>query len=513
MKLGRLICESPAGGILLGVLAILFTLGVGPANSASEPGTVTIVLDLEPASLDPGNTSDSAVARVSKNNILETLTDISRADGSIIPVLATSWKQVDATTWHFFLRRGVKFHDGEDFNADAITFNVKRLFDQIAGNRTRNKFFSSFKMEVKALDTYTVEFRTDKLQPLLPTLMTFMSICSPNTPLDKVIRNPIGTGPYKLTRWDAGMQIVMERFDGYWGKQPEVKKAIYIWRNESSVRAAMVEIGEADIAPNIAIQDAKRSDLDYSYPNSETSFLRIIGIWEPPLNDKRVRMALNLAIDRNAIRGSIFSKDVIPATQVIGPSAFGFNPDLKVWPYDPQKAKQLIDEARRDGVPVDKEISVIGRIAHFPNSGEMMEAVTSMLRAAGFNAKLRLLELSVALRYKDKPFPKIGPYLMLIQHDNVTDAVFSAFYFQCESPSGNVCDKKLDEVIEKAQVAMGNERKTLWQAAFKRIHEEVIPDVVLFHMVGYSRVGKRINFKPTVATNNEVPLAQITFKQ
>ena len=219
-------------------------------------------------------------------------------------------------------------------------------------------------MEGKALDSHTLEIKTDKPEPLLPTLMGILAICSPNTPLDKLTRNPIGTGPYKFVKWDAGTQIVLERFDGYWGKQPQVKKAIYVWRSESSVRAAMVVIGEADLAPDIARQDANRPDMDYSYLNSETTYLRIGGAWEPPLNDRRVRMALNYAVDRDAIRGSILSKDVIPATQMIVPSIFGYNPDLKVWPYDPQKARQLLDEARKDGVPVDKEILLVGRIGH-----------------------------------------------------------------------------------------------------------------------------------------------------
>jgi len=84
------------------------------------------------------------------------------------------------------------------------------------------------------------------------------------------------------------------------------------------------------------------------------------------LNDRRVRLALNYAVDRNAIRGSILSKDVVPATQMVVPSTFGYNPDLKVWPYDPKKARQLLDEARKDGVPVDKEILLVDRIGLYP---------------------------------------------------------------------------------------------------------------------------------------------------
>jgi peptide/nickel transport system substrate-binding protein len=99
-------------------------------------------------------------------------------------------------------------------------------------------------------------------------------------------------------------------------------------------------------------------------------------------------------------------------------------------------------------------------------------------------------------------------------HDNDKgDAAFTVYYsYSCKSNQSSMCDKTVDEMIEKAQVATGEERRTLWRATFKRLYEEIIPNVLLFHMVGYTRVGKRINFKPSIATNSEIQLAQITFK-
>ncbi len=410
-KLGRLIYGAPSGRILLVVLSILFTLCVGPSNSA-EPGTVTVVLAAEPFTLDPGFNITMLPGQVMRNNIFESLTEISPTDSSISPRLATSWKQIDANTWHIFLRKGVKFHDGADFNAEAVVFNIKRIYDKRIDSTVRDKFFSGVKVGGKALDSLTLEVKTDKPEPLLPTLMANLAICSPNTPLDKFTRNPIGTGPYKFVKWDAGTQIILERFNGYWGKQPQVKKAIYVWRGESSVRAAMVLIGEADLAPNIKKEEANRSDMDYSYLTSETTDLRFGGGMQPPLNDRRVRLALNYAVDRDAIQGSIFSKDVIPATQLVMPSIFGYNPDLKVRPYDPQQAKKLLDEARKDGVPVDKEILMVGRTAYFPGAEELMEAVMAMYKAVGLNVKLKIVEDAVHNTFPHEcralPLPKFA---------------------------------------------------------------------------------------------------------
>ncbi len=248
--------------VLLAVLAVLTVFCVAPANAAPEPGAVTIVCSAETAVLDPQDTVRGTVSKILTKNVVESLVDRSVVDGKMTPTLATSWKQIDPLTWQFVLRKGVKFHDGADFNADAVVFNLKRLYNKSVPTQTKDKFFSAVTLQARAVDNYTVEIKVNKPEPLMMTLISVLSICSPNTPFDKLTREPIGTGPYKFVRWDSGVQIVLERFDGYWGKQPQVKKATYVWRSESAVQAAMVAIGEADLAMLIAPQDATRPDLD-----------------------------------------------------------------------------------------------------------------------------------------------------------------------------------------------------------------------------------------------------------
>ena len=517
MKLCRPISRTSLSRILLVFVAIFLTLCIGhvrPAHSASEPGTVTIVLETEPPNLDPGDTEQKGTGQVLMKNVVEPLVEVNPNDGKILPRLATSWKQIDRNTWQFFLRKGVKFHDGKDFNAEAVIFSIKRIYNKKIDSKSRSKYFSHFQMESKALNSHTVEIKTDKFEPLMLSLMGVLPICSPDTSFDVWTRQPVGTGPYKLVKWDVGTQILLERFGGYWGKKPPVQKAIYLWRSEPSVRATMVLIGEADLVLNIAKQDANRPDMDSSYLNSDTLGLRM-ATWEPPFNDRRVRMALNYAVDRDAIRGSILSKDVIPATQLVVPNIFGHNPNLKVGPYDLKMAKKLLDEARKDGVPVDKEILLLGRAGYFPGSDELMEAVMAMFKDVGLNVKLKTIESSVMRTYRYKPFPKnAGPYIVELMHDNnAGDAVFTCFFnYHCQGNTSFMCDKTVDDLIDRAQVATGEERRKLWQSAFKRVHEEVVPEIMLFHMVAHARVGKRINFKPLFTSILELPLEQISFK-
>ncbi len=307
---------------------------------------------------------------------------------------------------------------------------------------------------------------------------------------------------------------MLTRNDDYWGEQPEVEKAVFVWRTESAVRAAMVKAGEADIAPNIAVQDATEPTMDVSYPNSETSRLRI-DTTRPPLDDVRVRKALNLAIDRDAIRGSIFSKDVIPATQLVVPSINGHNPKLEVWPYDPAQAKSLLDEARAAGAPVDAEITLLGRINIYPNATEVMEAMQAMYQGVGLNVKLKMLEVAEWVDILTKPYAEDrGPVVQQSQHDNNNgDAVFTVYNkYHSDGAQSTIGDPMLDDVIERAGKATGDERRALFQEAFAIINDKIIADVPMYHMVGYTRVGSRINFKPSISTNSELQLAQMTFK-
>ncbi|MGH6920186.1 MAG: ABC transporter substrate-binding protein, partial [Geminicoccaceae bacterium] len=281
-------------------VAMGFTAWLSGQALAAENGAITIVLSEEPDIIDPCEASRSNVGRVVKQNITETLTEIDPDDGSIAPRLATEWQQLDDLTWRFKLREGVTFHDGEPFNAAAVKFSIDRTLDDRIDCEIRIKFFGGTEVTAEPVDDYTIDIKTTEPAPIMPTMMGTMTIVSPNTVVGERTREPVGTGPYVFTEWNVGQNIVLERFDDYWGEQPEVETANYVWRSESAVRAAMVETGEADIAPNIAVQDATNPEMDYSYPNSETTRLRI-DVTKPPLDDIRVRRALNLGFDREAM--------------------------------------------------------------------------------------------------------------------------------------------------------------------------------------------------------------------
>jgi peptide/nickel transport system substrate-binding protein len=481
---------------------------------AQDAKSVVIVLPAGPDRLDPCETPRSVIGRIIKQNVVETLVELDYAKHATFPRLATSWEQIAPTEWVFKLRTGVKFHDGAPFDAKAVIASLERTVDPALTCITRTKYLDGTDVKATEIDEHTVKFVTKSPVPILPTLLAQLAISSPNTPKGAYTSDPIGTGPYKFDHWTQGENVVLLRSDGYWGEKPVIDKATYVWRTESSVAAAMVETGEADLAFSIAPQDAADSQSDKVYPNSDSAMFRL-SVDIPPLNDVRVRKAINLAIDRTAFLGSIVSDKAQLAEQQVGPSVLGFNPNLRPWPYDPEQAKTLLAEAKADGVDIDKEIRMIGRPSMFANSNEFVEAAAEMLRQVGFNIKLDNLEMSQWLQMANKPFSADRqPNIFLTMHDNNTgDAAFTAFFkYHSNGRQSELHDPELDAMIVDAGTQSGDKRAAEYQEVFRRIYEDKVADVPLFHMVNYMRVGKRLDYTPTIANAVELQLATLKLK-
>lgn len=481
---------------------------------AQAPVEVTIVLPAGPDRLDPCEAPRSVIGRIIKQNVVETLVELDYQSLETLPRLAESWEQTSPTEWIFKLREGITFHDGAAFDAASVIYTLERTIDPALTCITRTKYFDGTDITATEIDAHTVKFTTKNPVPILPTLLSQLAIASPNTPKGVYTETPIGTGPYKFDSWTQGERVVLVKADSYWNEMPEIDKATYVWRSESSVAAAMVETGEADLAFSIAPQDATNPETDKVYPNSDSAMFRL-SVDVAPINDIRVRKAINLAIDRQAFLGTIVSDQAKLATQQVGPNVVGFNPTLEPWAFDPDQARQLLDEARADGVDVDQDIRLIGRPAMFANSNEFIEAVAEMLGAVGLNANIETLEMSQWLEVANKPFaPDRKPNIFLTMHDNNSgDAAFTVFFkYHSDGRQSELHDSELDALIVKAGTLSGDDRVATYNEVFRRIYQDIVSDVPLFHMVNYMRIGSRIEFTPTIANAVELQLATVIVK-
>ena len=485
----------------------------GAAIADDGDHAITIVTPVAFDNIDSCNSS-SEVGLVIRENVVEALTHLNDQTGAPEPRLALSWEQTEPTVWRVKLRTGVSFSDGTPFDAAAVERSIERMFNPQLDCLNRGKLFANIVLTPTVIDPETIDIATEMPQPLMPVFMSFLTIESPKTDFDAMSSAPVGTGPYVVPQRNAGDPIVLERQDAYWGETPEVTKATYVRRDESALRAAMVEVGEADIGLGIAIQDATNPETDFGYLNGETTRLRFS--FSGPLADIRVRKAFNLAIDREALRDGLFNKDFMIATQMFLPRINGYNPDMKPWPYDPAQAKALLDQARADGVDVDAEIAVISRINFYANGQEAMEAMIAMWQDVGLNVTLQTMERAQWLKLVNKPFAENRPPMVIQeQHDNNSgDATFTMhFRYHSTGQQSEFNDPELDKLIDAADAASGDERVKLFQQANAYSAEFVVPDVMMFHMVSYMRIAPRLDYTPDGVTNTMMELSKIKFRQ
>ena len=489
--------------------AVLLATTIAGQAMAEE---VTVVLSEELDIVDPCETSRSNLGRVILQNISETVTEMVPGTG-LQPRLATAWEDMGDGKWRFTLREGVTFSDGSALDAGDVAHSIARIKSEALTCEIGAKFFGGIELTTEVVDDTTIDITADPATPILPLLMSTVTVARDSEPMDAYVDVPVGTGPYVWDEYIRGQHIKLSANPNYWGDSGAVTGATYVFRADSAVRAAMVAAGEADVAPNISLQDATDPAMDFSYPNSETVYMRLDHA-TAPLDDVRVRQALNYAVDREAFVGSILADGTLLATGMTPPSTLGYNHDLAPFSYDLDKAKALLEEAAADGVAVDTEITLIGRINNFANVQETMEALLAMWQDAGFNMKLQMFEVAEWLEHYSKPFADgRGPEIVEAQHDNANgDPVFSMFFkYACEGLQSGICDEKLDGMIADASAATGAGREGLWSDTFKYIHEDIVGDVMLFHMVGFSRVNPRLDFTPTIRTNSELQLGQIKF--
>ena len=496
------------------VLAGPILAATAPATFAqgAAAGSVTLVMDDEPDSLDPCEVTKGNVGYITKNNIIETVTEIDPRSGAVTPKLASSWERIDDVTWRFVLREGVTFHDGSPMTANAFIISVTRTLKPELACSPKVLYFEGITASLKEVDQRTVDVVTEAPVPIMPTLMSMMPVGSPSTNPNALTRDPIGTGPYRFVSWQSGQRIEVERFDGYWGEKPAVERATYFFRAEPSVRAAMVQTGEADIATTLSPQDASNPETDFSFLNTETNRLRF-DFYKPPLNDIRVRQAINHAIDRQSLIGSIYPDDWQLAKNMVLPTINGANENVPLFPYDPDRARALVDEARAAGVPVDEEIVLV--CSSGANGGlEGPTVMVEMLNEIGLKVRLQILESADWYRFYYRPYPPEQQVNMVFEsHDNNSgDAGFTlAGKYLSTGGTSKLEEPEVDAMIREGLVADNPRRKEIFQSVFAKVHE-LVADAVLFHETDIIRVGPRVSYTPSTATKGEVALAEVRFR-
>ena len=498
----------------LASVAVLGLSGCSVANSdagTASSNTVRVVLGQEPPTLEACESNLTSTGVVVRSNVTEPLIERNPQSGELEPKLATEWKATSDTEWTLKLREGVNFQDGTPFNAEAAAFTIERAVNSKLGCNVEGYVFGDADLAVKAVDATTLTVTTPEPDPILPLRLSFLEVIPTSTSTTEKVREPIGTGPYKIESWDAGQKITLSSWDGYWGDKPAYAKAEYQWRSESSVRAAMITSGEADVAMGLSPDD-NIGDLGVDYPNNETVALRMDAN-EAPLNDIRIRQAVNYAIDKEGIVNSLYQGKHQVAAQLVPEGIVGHNSELKGWPFDLDKAKSLVAEAKADGVDTSKQISLVVRSAQFPKITELGQVLQEQLSQAGLNVKLKMLETSQHLTYQVRPFAEDeGAVALMTQHGNQAgDAAFTVDQYMLSTGAQSYFGTpEFDAMIKKADAASGDERKKDFEDIFAYQNDKVVQFAHISHQTGIIGKAQSVTYTPNSSSGDELRVSEMT---
>ncbi|MFJ9178583.1 ABC transporter substrate-binding protein [Streptomyces sp. NPDC102360] len=502
----------PGRALALALVCTLAASGCTVANSASVTAgkdTLRVVLPEEPPTLEPCESSLTSTGVVVRSNITEPLTERDPHSGRLQPKLATSWKRTSDTQWTYTVREGVRFSDGSRFDAKDAAYSIDRAVNSKLGCNVEGYVFGDMDVKLSTPDAHTLKVTTPEADPILPLRLSFIEMVPTSTDAKKKVREPIGTGPYRIADWEPGLRLSLAANKRYWGKAPDYRKALYQWRPEGSVRAAMVTNGEADVATSLGPQDGA-GDTAVTYPNNETTALRM-QLGEAPLNDARVRKAINYAIDRKGIVDSLYQGDAKAASQLVPSGITGYDKGLKPWPTDLAKARKLLAQAKADGVDVGKQIRLISRTALFPKVDETVQVIQNELAGIGLNVKIQMKDTAGSTEFQERPFPKdTGPYLLLIQHGNQAgDAAFSMDQYLLskgfQSSGGTAA---FDRKIRAAEALTGERRQRALGRVFAREPDEITQYAYVAHMYGITALADGVRYRPNSATGDEMRLAE-----
>ena len=498
------------GRALASIITVTVALSLWAAPVGAQPaGTLVVGLVAEPVNLDPPQVTDLNSNRVGRR-IVETLVTFPEESTQVVPGLAESWTiSKDGLQYTFKLRRGITFHDGTPLNAEAVKFSIERQINpthpayKLGKYPFANFFFGNVKA-VEVLSEERVAFLLNEPRASFLAILTAgaASIVSPTAVMKwgpDYPTHPVGTGPFRFASWDRGQRVVLEKNPTYWKYPVKVERVIYRPIVEDQARLTELLTGTLDVIVGVPADFVGQLE-----QNPKITLLKQVGahVWylgmnnqKKPFDDKRVRQALNYAVNKEAIVKDVLKGTGASSRGPVLPGTWGADPALKAYPYDPERAKKLLAEA---GYP-----SGFSTTLWVPESGSGMQAPVAMstvmqsnLKAVGVNVTLQTMEWGAylaKLRTKEQELFALSWMAGTEDPDMVMYPLLHSSQWTPVGPNRALYkNPRFDALLQQARLTTDQAKRTQLYREAQRILVDDAPWVFVDHEIQIAALSKRV---------------------
>jgi peptide/nickel transport system substrate-binding protein len=430
-------------------------------------------------------------------NMYDPLVNVDR-DGRLVPALATAWRQVNPTTLRFTLRKGVRFHHGEEFSAEDVTFTLDTVRD--LARKHKNGGLFTFIDRVDAIDPFTVQIVTKKPEVMaLRRLYRLGIVSAKHARANPEILNtrPNGTGPYRFVEWIKDDHLTMEAFPDAWSGTPPIQQVTWRPIKEDAARVGALIAGEIHVAHSVPTDLVplveKRPQLEIrAVPSMRSYWLMMVNTKpELPTAVREVRQAINLAIDREALNRALFGGQALSLATAIHPKSLGYDPQYQ-WRHDPGRARELLARA---GYPNGFTIGMHASEGRYARDRELSQAIAGQLAKVGITVRVRNLEVG---QFTEGIFRKTtDPLVLYAFSDSDRDRTGN---FSVSHESGQLWTvfsyPRLDELIARAHGTLEESERANVLRQVQAWMMDQAPAAYLLTLVDIFGVSRALRWEP-----------------
>ncbi|MCL2706131.1 MAG: ABC transporter substrate-binding protein [Spirochaetaceae bacterium] len=377
----------------------VFARGGGEKSGSGKLSTINVAVPALSETLNPASATTSVSMYRVGSNIFNNLIEYDfKNDKGLLPSLAESWKQIDGKTLEVYLRKGVKFHNGDELTSEDVAFTFEKIWDPVIGSKSVAGQWSLFD-KVEIIDKYTVRFHTKKTDPVMINRLSLPGFQIINKRALKEAKSvedwsfkPVGTGPFKVISYNSADKLVLEAHKEYWGGKPHADELIFRRIPEVAARIAGLKAGDFQVISDVPTDQIKTIEADKNLivvGGTSASFIAVYFNMHKPYFDVHLRQAMSLAVDRELLNKTLFSGRTRVPNGLQDP---GYGPMfVKEHPYpkfDLNKAKELVAKSKYNG----EAINYFSFNNSYPNEVDVAQAMVAMWRVAGINVELEVKE-------------------------------------------------------------------------------------------------------------------------